>query len=134
MLFRSLLDLHFLERSLTRPILSRTPALVPENLIDTVSKTTELLCYRETYLKNMVGTSFQLFLVIPDLLTTPICTSSIISIAPTGTPALMILAAALAASLMVGNVTTATLVSWGMTWSLSVISVTMPSVPCMSDQ
>ena len=60
---------------------------------------------------------------------TLICTSSIISIAPTGMPARMIFEAAAAASRIVGNVTTATLVFCGVTASLSVISVTNPSVP-----
>lgn len=77
----------------------------------------------------MVGTSFHLLLVAPVLFITIICTSSISSIAATGTPALMIFEAAAAASRIVGNVTTATLVSCGMTASFKVISVTSPRVP-----
>lgn len=77
----------------------------------------------------MVGTSFHVRSVAPALLITPICTSSIISIAATGTPARRTLEAAAAASRIVGNVTTATLVSWGMTANFNVISVTMPNVP-----
>jgi hypothetical protein len=77
----------------------------------------------------MVGISFHFLDVEPALLTTPIWTSSIISIAATGIPARMTFEAAAAASRIVGNVTTATLVSWGITANLSVISVTMPSVP-----
>jgi hypothetical protein len=60
---------------------------------------------------------------------TDICTSSMISIAATGTPVRSTFDAAAAASRIVGNVTTATLVSWGTTASFSVISVTMPRVP-----
>ena len=83
----------------------------------------------ESYLKNSVGLSFHVLPVIPLRLTTLICTSSIISIAATGTPVLMTLEAAAAASRIVGNVTTATLVSSGITASLRVISVTSPRVP-----
>lgn len=82
-----------------------------------------------TYLKNMVGNSFHFLVVDPALLITPICTSSMISIAATGIPARNTLEAAAAASRIVGKVTTATLVSWGTTASFKVISVTMPSVP-----
>ncbi len=92
-------------------MLSCTPAVVPENL------------------KNSVGTSFQTLTVAPARFTTLIWTSSMSSMAATGTPARMILAAAAAASRIVGKVTTATLVSCGMTASFKVISVTMPSVP-----
>lgn len=81
------------------------------------------------YLKNMVGNSSHTLEVTPALLITLIWTSSINSIAPTGIPARMILEAAAAASRMVGKVTTATLVSCGMTANFSVISVTKPSVP-----
>jgi hypothetical protein len=81
------------------------------------------------YLKNMVGTSFHLLLVEPALLITDICTSSMISIAATGTPVRRTFDAAAAASRIVGKVTTATLVSWGTTASFSVISVTRPRVP-----
>lgn len=63
------------------------------------------------------------------MLITPICTSSIISIAATGTPVRSTLEAAAAASRIVGKVTTATLVSCGTTANLRVISVTIPSVP-----
>jgi hypothetical protein len=52
-----------------------------------------------------------------------------ISIAANGTPVLRILVAALAALATEGKVTTATLVDSGRTASLSVISVTNPSVP-----
>jgi hypothetical protein len=83
----------------------------------------------ETYLKNMVGNSFHFLVVDPALLITPICTSSIISIAATGTPARNTLEAAAAASRIVGKVTTATLVSCGTTASFKVISVTIPKVP-----
>ena len=83
----------------------------------------------ETYLKNMVGNSFHFLVVDPALLITPICTSSIISIAATGTPARNTLEAAAAASRIVGKVTTATLVSCGTTASFNVISVTIPRVP-----
>lgn len=82
-----------------------------------------------THLKKRVGNSFHFFLVLPDRLITSICTSSISSMAATGIPALMILDAAAAASRIVGKVTTATLVSCGITASLRVISVTNPSVP-----
>ena len=77
----------------------------------------------------MVGNSFHFLVVDPALLITPICTSSIISIAATGIPARNTLEAAAAASRIVGKVTTATLVSCGTTASFKVISVTMPSVP-----
>jgi hypothetical protein len=82
-----------------------------------------------TYLKNMVGISFHFLLVEPALLITDICTSSMISIAATGTPVRSTFDAAAAASRMVGNVTTATLVSCGTTASFKVISVTIPKVP-----
>jgi hypothetical protein len=82
-----------------------------------------------TYLKNIVGSSLHFLLVDPALLITDIWTSSIISIAATGIPARSTLDAAAAASRIVGNVTTATLVSCGMTANLRVISVTIPSVP-----
>jgi hypothetical protein len=75
-----------------------------------VSDSTEMSC-RVTYLKNIVGTSFHFLAVAPALLMTDICTSSMISIAATGTPARKTLEAAAAASRIVGNVTTATLVS-----------------------
>jgi hypothetical protein len=52
-----------------------------------------------------------------------------ISMAATGMPARITLDAAAAASRIVGKVTTATLVSCGITVNLSVISVTKPSVP-----
>jgi len=52
-----------------------------------------------------------------------------ISIAATGTPTRITFEAAAAASRIVGNVTIATLVSSGITASLSVISVTKPRVP-----
>jgi hypothetical protein len=81
------------------------------------------------YLKNIVGASVHVLLVEPALLITDICTSSMISIAATGTPVLKTFDAAAAASRMVGKVTTATLVSCGTTASFSVISVTNPSVP-----
>ena len=82
-----------------------------------------------THLKNRVGSSLHLREVDPDRFTTCICTSSMISTAPTGTPARMTCVAALAAALMVGNVTTATLVSCGSTASFKVASVTIPKVP-----
>lgn len=77
----------------------------------------------------MVGISFHFIAVEPALLITAIWTSSMISIAATGIPARMTFEAAAAASRMVGKVTTATLVSWGITVNLSVISVTIPRVP-----
>jgi hypothetical protein len=52
-----------------------------------------------------------------------------ISMAATGIPARITFDAAAAASRIVGNVTTATLVSCGITVSFRVISVTSPSVP-----
>lgn len=67
--------------------------------------------YPYTHLKNMVGNSFHFLVVAPALLMTPICTSSMISMAATGTPARSTLEAAAAASRIVGKVTTATLVS-----------------------
>ena len=82
-----------------------------------------------TDLKNMVGISFHFLDVEPALLITAIWTSSMISIAATGIPARMTFEAAAAASRMVGNVTTATLVSSGITVNFSVISVTIPRVP-----
>src|SRR5690242_19930635 len=107
-----------------------TPALVPENLFTTISlKLEDGNHSRRTYLKNIVGTSFHFLCVEPALLITPICTSSMISIAATGTPALRTLEAAAAASRIVGNVTTARLVSCGITANFNVISVTMPKVP-----
>lgn len=81
------------------------------------------------YLKNRVGFSSQTRPVAPALLTTRICTSSISSMAATCTPLRMMLDAASAASRIEGKVTTATLVSSGMTASLRVISVTSPKVP-----
>lgn len=82
---------------------SLTPALVPENL------------------KKRVGVSFHTRgAVAPLILTTFIWTSSIISIAATGIPACITPAAADAASLIVGNVTTATEKSSGITVNLRV--------------
>lgn len=96
----------------TWAMFSLTPALVPENL------------------KNSVGVSFHTRgAVAPPMLTTFIWTSSMISIAATGIPACMTSAAAEAASLIVGNVTTATDKSSGITVSLRVASVTKPRVP-----
>lgn len=61
-------------------------------------------------LKNMVGNSSQTRgAVEPALLTTFTITSSMSSMAATGIPDLMTLAAVAAASAIVGNVTTATL-------------------------
>lgn len=77
----------------------------------------------------MVGISFHFLDVEPALLITAIWTSSMISIAATGIPARITLEAAAAASRIVGNVTTATLVSSGITANFSVISVTIPKVP-----
>lgn len=82
-----------------------------------------------TDLKNMVGISFHFLDVEPALLITAIWTSSMISMAATGIPARMTFEAAAAASRMVGNVTTATLVSSGITVNFSVTSVTIPKVP-----
>jgi hypothetical protein len=82
-----------------------------------------------THLKNIVGISFHFLAVEPALLITDICTSSMISMAATGIPARITFEAAAAASRIVGNVTTATLVSCGITASFKVISVTNPSVP-----
>jgi hypothetical protein len=113
----------------TTRMAERTPALVPENLFAALSLYFYMISLPMTYLKNMVGNSFHFLVVDPALLITPICTSSMISIAATGTPARSTLDAAAAASRIVGNVTTATLVSWGTTASLRVISVTIPSVP-----
>lgn len=91
---------------------SLTEALVPLNL------------------KKRVGSSVHLRgAVEPERLTTRICTSSMISMAATWIPALITEAAAAAASLIEGNVTTATEFSWGTTASFNVISVTSPSVP-----
>jgi hypothetical protein len=82
---------------------SLTPFLVPENL------------------KKSVGNSFHTRgAVAPPILTTFIWTSSIISMAATGMPVCITSAAAAAASLMEGKVTTATEKSWGMTASFSV--------------
>jgi hypothetical protein len=106
-----------------------TPALVPENLFAALSSRFHMISVPKTYLKNIVGSSFHFLFVEPALLITPICTSSMISIAATGTPARSTFEAAAAASRIVGKVTTATLVSCGTTASLRVISVTMPSVP-----
>ena len=88
-----------------------TPALVPENLFRIFSLCRSGTTRGITYLKNIVGTSFHFLTVAPALLMTDICTSSIISIAATGTPVRRTLEAAAAASRIVGNVTTATLVS-----------------------
>lgn len=52
-----------------------------------------------------------------------------ISMAATGTPERIISDAAAAAARILGKVTTATLVSWGITASFKVISVTTPRVP-----
>ena len=77
----------------------------------------------------MVGTSFHVFAVVPARFITFICTSSMSSMAATGIPARIIWEDAAAAFRIVGKVTTATLVSWGMVASLSVASVTSPKVP-----
>lgn len=88
---------------------SLTDALVPLNL------------------KKRVGSSFHFRgAVEPEMFTTFIWTSSMISIAATWTPARITPAAALAASRMEGKVTTATENSCGTTASLRVISVTRP--------
>ena len=75
---------------LTIEIFSLTPARVPENLYFCQSQGTNTKSSDLTHLKNMVGTSFQVFLVACVLFITLICTSSITSIAATGTPARMI--------------------------------------------
>jgi hypothetical protein len=119
----------FIPRNCTTRRAEHTPALVPENLFAALSSRFHMISVPKTYLKNIVGSSFHFFFVEPALLITPICTSSMISIAATGTPARSTFEAAAAASRIVGKVTTATLVSCGTTASLRVISVTMPSVP-----
>ena len=98
----------------------RTPALVPENLFAALSSCFHMISFRKTHLKNMVGNSSHFLFVDPALLITPICTSSIISIAATGTPARSTLEAAAAASRMVGKVTTATLV---LDWCTKLVDV-----------
>jgi hypothetical protein len=82
-------------------------------------------------LKNSVGVSVHFFFVAPARLTTFICTSSMISIAATGMPLRITLALVAAQSRIDGKEHTATEVCWGITASLSVISVTTPRVPSL---